>query len=292
MKFIKMHGCGNSYVYVDGRGKGYSNEFLGRLSEWVSDKSKGIGSDGLIVIDDSDLSDGRMRMFNADGSEGAMCGNGIRCVAKFIFEQNGIHKKEMRIETKSGIKKLSLSGNSDQKSFTVDQVTVEMGAPEFAPEKIPVITGEKNFVKKPLSVEMPEGTSEYEATCVSMGNPHCVIFTEGIDDMDLEKVGPAFEHHPLFPDRINTEFAEIIDRRHVRMRVWERGSGETMACGTGACAVVAAGVKTGRLDPGQSVEVRLRGGNLFVTYDIEEDQIYMAGEAVQICEGTFCFEGE
>jgi len=280
MNFVKLHGCGNPYIYMDVRGKNYENAFLQALSIKVSDKSKGIGADGLIVLDDAQTegTDGRMRMFNADGSEGAMCGNGIRCLAKFMYEHAGIEKEHMVIETKSGLREVDLIHEGDE----ITKATVYMGHPEFEAANVPVISEHPVFMDGELPVELESGV-KYCGTCMSMGNPHCVIFTEDIDALELAKIGPKFECHEMFPERVNTEFIEIVDRNNVRMRVWERGSGETMACGTGACAVVAAGVRTGRLS--NKVNVMMRGGTLEITYDVENNDIYMTGEAVQICVG-------
>lgn len=324
MKFVKMHGCGNSYIYMDVRGKNLSDEYLGALSEKVADKSKGIGSDGLIVLDDSRVADGRMRMFNADGSEGAMCGNGIRCLAKLMYERAGIRKDELAIETKSGIKTVKVK----LESGAVTGATVDMGSPDFTAAHIPVLTetgirkadrttteeetdlsilldeavsaeeesglirgaqseaapSKDEFINQTILIKNGDGDIEdFTVTCVSMGNPHAVTFVDAIARDDFAIIGPEFENNAIFPDRINTEFVKKIDRGHVKMRVWERGSGETMACGTGACATVAAGVKTGRLDT--RVEVEMTGGTLSLFYDTEVNHIYMTGEAVEICEG-------
>lgn len=274
MKFIKMHGTGNDYVYVD-----LFEETLENPSETavkISDRHFGIGSDGLICIAPSDVADCRMIMYNADGSEGAMCGNGIRCVAKYIYEQ-GIAKREtLSIETKSGVKKLELT----VRDGVVTGVVVNMGQAILEPTRIPVRGEGEDFIGRTLTV----GDKEYTVTCVSMGNPHCVIFTKGIDDIELEKIGPLFEHHECFPDQINTEFVEVIDRRTIKMRVWERGSGETISCGTGTCASTVAAVLNGYCDRGEEIEVRVRGGVLYDTY-LENGEVLMKGPATEVFRG-------
>lgn len=274
MRFIKMHGTGNDYVYVD-----LFEETLENPSETavkISDRHFGIGSDGLICIAPSDVADCRMIMYNADGSEGAMCGNGIRCVAKYVYEQ-GIAKREtLSIETKSGVKKLELT----VRDGVVTGVVVNMGQAILEPTRIPVRGEGEDFIGRTLTV----GDKEYTVTCVSMGNPHCVIFTKGIDDIELEKIGPLFEHHECFPDQINTEFVEVIDRRTIKMRVWERGSGETISCGTGTCASTVAAVLNGYCDRGEEIEVRVRGGVLYDTY-LENGEVLMKGPATEVFRG-------
>ena len=262
MKFTKMQGTGNDYVYV--------NCFEEEVKEpektavMVSDRHFGIGSDGLILICPSDLADCRMRMFNEDGSEGTMCGNGIRCVGKYVYEHGIVRKKEMLVETKGGIKRLELTSDGD----TVTCVKVDMGVPELTselPEKITVCD------------------NEYEFIGISVGNPHAVYFVEDTETLDLEKNGPFFEKHSRFPDRVNSEFIQIIDRTHIRMRVWERGSGETWACGTGATASVAACVLMGYTEP--VVEVALKGGTLRIEWDKTSNHVYMTGPAVEVFNG-------
>lgn len=246
MKFTKMHGTGNDYVYVN-----LFEEDPGDLPEIavkISDRHFGIGSDGLIGIAPSDKADCRMIMFNADGSEGAMCGNGIRCVGKYVYEHGIAVKETLTVETKSGIKKLDLTVQDGR----VVYVKVNMGQAILNPAQIPVNAQGDDFINKTIEV----AGKEYAVTCVSMGNPHCVVFTEGIDAMDLEKTGPLFENHELFPDRINTEFVEVIDRSTIKMRVWERGSGETISCGTGTCAATVAAVLNGYCDRGGEIEVQ------------------------------------
>ena len=275
MKFTKMQAFGNDYVYIDAIHQNITN--LPELARFVSDRHFGIGSDGLILIAPSKTADCRMIMYNADGSEGAMCGNGIRCVAKYAYEHGIVHSDEITIETKSGIKALKLTVENG----LVTYITVNMGQAVLEPAKIPVSADGDTFVARKLVVD----GKEYEATCVSMGNPHCVIFTEGIDDLDLEKIGPSFENHELFPDRINTEFVEVIDDHTIKMRVWERGSGETWACGTGTCATVAALTELGICPAGQDIHVQLRGGELVIRV-LPGRQLLMTGSAVTVYEGV------
>ena len=275
LHFTKMHGTGNDYVYVNLFTEQVDD--ASKLAVFVSDRHFGIGSDGLILIAPSKTADCRMIMYNADGSEGAMCGNGIRCVAKYAYEHGIVHSDEITIETKSGIKALKLTVENG----LVTYITVNMGQAVLEPAKIPVSADGDTFVARKLVVD----GKEYEATCVSMGNPHCVIFTEGIDDLDLEKIGPSFENHELFPDRINTEFVEVIDDHTIKMRVWERGSGETWACGTGTCATVAALTELGICPAGQDIHVQLRGGELVIRV-LPGRQLLMTGSAVTVYEGV------
>lgn len=274
LHFTKMHGTGNDYVYVNLFTETVENP--SELAIRVSHRHFGIGSDGLIMVAPSEVADCRMIMYNADGSEGAMCGNGIRCVAKYAYEHNIVHSHRITIETKSGIKSLELTVENE----IVTYVKVNMGKAILKPSEIPVIAEGEQFINQPLSVD----GKEYLATCVSMGNPHCVIFTTGIDELDLEKIGPKFENHPNFPDRINTEFVEIIDEHRIRMRVWERGSGETISCGTGTCASVVAAVLNGYCNRGEEVEVQIRGGKLYDTY-LESGEVMMKGPAISVFDG-------
>lgn len=274
LKFTKMHGTGNDYVYVD-----LFHQTLDRPSELsvtISDRHFGIGSDGLICIAPSEIADCRMIMFNADGSEGAMCGNGIRCVAKYAYEHGLATKDQMSIETKSGVKHLKLTVEDG----IVTYVEVNMGQAILKPCEIPVRAEGDDFIARTLQVD---GKS-YTATCVSMGNPHCVVFMDHIDELDLTKIGPSFEHHPWFPDQINTEFVEVIDRKTIKMRVWERGSGETVSCGTGTCAATVASVLNGYCDRGAEIEVRVRGGALYDTY-LESGEVLMKGPATEVFQG-------
>lgn len=272
--FTKMHGTGNDYVYINAFEEEIGN--AEELAVRVSDRHFGIGSDGLILVAPSETADCRMIMYNADGSEGAMCGNGIRCVAKYAYEHGIVKESHISIETKSGIKDLELTVEDG----IVTYVKVNMGKAVLKSEEIPVMAEGEDFIARPLIV----AGKDYTATCVSMGNPHCVIFTSGIDDLDLEKTGPLFENHEMFPDRINTEFVEVIDGHTIRMRVWERGSGETISCGTGTCAAVVAAVLNGYCRRGEEIEVQIRGGKLYDTY-MENGEVFMRGPAVTVFEG-------
>lgn len=269
-KFTKMHGAGNDYIYFDC----LKEEFPDPSSAAVrlSDRHKGIGGDGIVLICPSSVADARMRMFNADGSEGNMCGNAIRCVGKYLFDNGIVKKHSLDIETKSGIKHLFLY----EKDGKTDRVRVDMGAASFEPQAIPVCSSQP-IVGKRMSV----AGGEYEITCVSMGNPHCVLFLPP-DGLDLEKLGPKFENDPLFPERVNTEFVQKIGENALKMRVWERGSGETMACGTGACAAAAAACACGICERGKDILVRLRGGDLVINVS---DTVTMTGEAVTVFTG-------
>ena len=274
MKFTKMHGCGNDYIYV--------NCFTEKIEEpsviakKVSDRHFGIGSDGLILICPSETADFKMRMFNADGSEGKMCGNGIRCVAKYVYDNGMTDKEVITVETLSGIKTLQLAVSEGR----VQAVTVDMGSPVLTPSQIPVKCEGDRMINQPVSV----GGKEYYITCVSMGNPHAVVFTEEeVTALNLEKIGPLFENHEIFPDRVNTEFIHVIDEKTIDMRVWERGSGETLACGTGACASVVACVLNHKTE--DEVLVHLLGGGLEVRYDREKNTVLLTGPAEFICTG-------
>lgn len=274
MKFTKMHGIGNDYVYVNCFEETVDDPE--RVSIAVSDRHFGIGSDGLILIMPSDKADFRMRMFNADGSEGMMCGNGTRCIGKYVYDHGLTDKTEITLETKSGIKRLRLFVTDG----LVDTVEVDMGKAVLKPAEIPMNAEGDSFINKPIDV----GGKQYNITAVSMGNPHCVIFTRDIYGLELEKIGPAFENHPLFPERVNTEFCEILPDGSVKMRVWERGSGETWACGTGACAVAAAAVLCGYGEYGKEITVHLRGGDLTITYG-KDGTVLMRGPAVEVFSG-------
>ena len=275
MKFTKMHGCGNDYVYVD-----CTNEMIenpSEVSKYVSDRHFGIGSDGLILICSSETADFRMAMYNADGSEGAMCGNGIRCVAKYVYDKGLTDKKNISIETKSGIKELELTVEDGKVSL----VKVNMGAPILKAKDIPVDVDTEKCIDSDINVD----GKDYKITCVSMGNPHAVTFIdEDVKTFPIEKIGPKVENHPMFPDWVNTEFVQVLNRHEVNMRVWERGSGETLACGTGTCATVVACVLNGLTD--DEVTVHLLGGDLFIKYDRENDTVWMTGPAVIAFEGT------
>ena len=273
MKFTKMQGIGNDYVYVNCLKETVENPE--ELAIRVSDRHFGIGSDGLILIKPSEKADFRMAMYNADGSEGAMCGNGIRCVAKYVYDYGLTDKTSISVETKSGIKYLELTVEDGK----VSQVKVNMGAPELSPEKIPVVSEKDRVVAEPIEID---GKS-YAMTCVSMGNPHAVVYLEDVKNLDIEKIGPKFENHPCFPDRVNTEFVRVIDEHTVEMRVWERGSGETLACGTGACAVAVASILNGYVSG--EVTVKLLGGDLKIFWEEKENTVYMTGPAAVVFDG-------
>ncbi|MCI9538358.1 MAG: diaminopimelate epimerase [Eubacterium sp.] len=272
--FTKMHGTGNDYVYVDLFQQKLENQ--AEVAKVVSDRHFGIGADGLICIAPSETADCRMIMYNADGSEGAMCGNGIRCVAKYVYDHGIVRKDHMSVETKSGIKQLELTVEDGKAVY----VKVNMGEAVLKPSEIPVQAGGEDYIARQIEA----GGKNYTVTCVSMGNPHCVVFTEGIDGIDLEKTGPLFENHPLFPDRINTEFVEVLDDHTLKMRVWERGSGETISCGTGTCAATVAAVLNGHCPRGEEIEVRIRGGALYDTY-LENGEVLMKGPATEVFQG-------
>lgn len=277
-KFTKMHGCGNDYVYVNCFKEKIDNpEQVARL---VSDRHKGIGSDGLILIQPSKVADFKMAMYNADGSLGAMCGNGVRCIAKYVYDYGLTDKTSISLETKAGIKYLDLTVEQGK----VVMVKVNMGHPILSAREIPVKADTEQVIDAPVVA----GGHEYRMTCVSMGNPHAVIFVEDTDSLPLMKLGPLFEYHEVFPDRVNTEFVQIIDRKNVKMRVWERGSGETLACGTGTCATAVACVINGLTE--DEITVQLRGGEIIVKYDREEDIVWMTGPATVVFDGEIHLE--
>ena len=276
MKFTKMHGIGNDYVYVNCFEETVSNPSA--VAKFVSDRHFGIGSDGLILIKPSDVADCEMDMYNLDGSQGAMCGNGIRCVAKYAYDYGIVNKTNISVATKSGIKYLDLTLGDDGK---VALVKVNMGAPILTSRQIPVVSTKEQVIDEPLNVD---GTT-YHITAVSMGNPHGVVFVDSVADIDIEKIGPKFENHPMFPDRVNTEFIELVDDKTIKMRVWERGAGETLACGTGACAVAVSSILNGLVDRNQPVTVKLLGGDLNIFWDESDDQVYMTGPATTVFDG-------
>ncbi len=282
MKFTKMHGCGNDYVYVD-----CTKEVIPDIEATairVSDRHFGIGSDGLILIKSSEVADFEMDMYNADGSRGKMCGNGIRCVAKYVYDHGLTNKTEITVDTQAGIKTLQLTVCDGK----VSKVRVDMGEPILIPQEIPVkasVLGladdrREAIVAQPFTV----ANSSYDITCVSMGNPHCITFIdEEVKSFPLESIGPLFEKHELFPEGVNTEFVNIIDKEHLRMRVWERGSGETLACGTGACAVAVASYLNGFT--GRNVDIELMGGHLEIAYDEATNHVFMTGPATEVFSG-------
>lgn len=273
MKFTKMHGIGNDYVYINCFEETVENP--SELSIRISNRNFGIGSDGLILIKPSKDADCCMDMYNADGSRAEMCGNGIRCVAKYVYDHNIVKKEEIKVETLGGIKDIYLTIENGKAVMA----TVNMGQPELKPEKIPVDFSGERVVSEPLWVS----GKEYLVTCVSMGNPHAIVYVEDTDGLDLEKIGPEFENHKKFPNRINTEFVQIIDRSHLKMRVWERGSGETLACGTGACASAVATMLNGKAD--RKVDMELRGGRLTIEWNSEDNCVYLTGPAKEVYNG-------
>ena len=273
MKFTKMHGIGNDYVYVN-----CFKETVEHPSEAaikVSDRHFGIGSDGLILIKPSEVADGKMEMYNADGSQGAMCGNGIRCVAKYMYDYGITDKTSISVETKSGIKYLDLT----IKDGKVDTVKVNMGTPILKAADIPVRSEKEQVIDEPVMVD----GKEWKITCVSMGNPHAITYIDDVKNLEIEKIGPKFENHEIFSDRVNTEFVHVIDRNTVEMRVWERGSGETLACGTGACAVAVSSILNGLTE--EEVTVKLLGGDLKIFWDRTENKVYMTGSATTVFDG-------
>ena len=277
MRFTKMHGCGNDYIYVNCLEEVIENRSLAALR--LSDRHFGIGSDGMICIDSSDVADFKMDMYNADGSQGKMCGNGIRCVGKYVYDYGLTEKTCITVETLGGIKTLELSV-SDGK---VSSVRVCMGSPDFYSKNIPVLCASEKALNIPVEV----CGNIYTATCVSMGNPHAVVFVDEVDGIELEKIGPLFENHSMFPERINTEFVQVLENGDLKMRVWERGSGETLACGTGTCAALAASYVCGCTS--RAANVYVRGGVLSIEWSSEDDMIYMTGPAEIVFEGEVNF---
>ncbi|HJY84340.1 MAG TPA: diaminopimelate epimerase [Candidatus Binatia bacterium] len=273
LPFTKMHGISNDYIYV--------NAFTTKVpdpaavAQKVSDRRTGIGSDGLILICPSDTAHARMEMYNADGSRGEMCGNGIRCVGKYVYEHGLARGNPLKVDTDAGLKTLFLELTNER----VSRVTVDMGEPILEGPRIPV-AADGQIINQPLDVE---GKS-YRVTCVSMGNPHCVTFVDAVEPLELEKIGPRFEHHPFFPKRVNTEFIQVMSPTELNMRVWERGSGETWACGTGACAAAVAAALNHKA--GRRVTIHLRGGDLEIEWRAEDNHVYMTGPAEEVFEGT------
>ena len=274
MKFTKMHGLGNDYVYVNCFEEKIDNPPA--VARFVSDRHFGIGSDGLIMINPSKTADFEMEMYNADGSRGEMCGNGIRCVAKYVYDYGLTDKTQISVETLGGIKYLDLTVEDGKVSL----VKVDMGKPELEADLIPIISEREQVIDEPIEVD----GKEYHMTGVSMGNPHAVIYVDDVKGLDLEKIGSKFENHERFPKRINTEFVHCIDRQTVEMRVWERGSGETLACGTGACAVAVSSILNNLTDT--QVTVKLLGGDLQIEWDREKDRVFMTGPATVVFDGV------
>ena len=275
LRFTKMHGCGNDYVYVNCFEEEVKDPVS--LSIAISDRHFGVGGDGLVLICPSDRADAKMRMFNADGSEGKMCGNAIRCVGKYLYDHGIVRKTTVTIETLSGIKTLELF----LKDGKVDSAQVNMGPAILIPSEIPVNLPGEQAVAVPVKI----AGEEHTITCVSMGNPHCIVFGGDPYELELPKIGPLFENDPLFPERVNTEFIEVLDDHTLNMRVWERGSGETWACGTGACAAAVAAVLNGFCKKGKDISVRLRGGELTIRYT--DEAVFMTGKATEVFHGEW-----
>lgn len=275
MKFTKMQGLGNDYVYVNCFEEKIENP--SELAIQVSERHFGIGSDGLIMINPSKVADFEMEMYNADGSRGEMCGNGIRCVGKYVYDYGLTTKTSISVETLGGIKYLDLTVEDGK----VKSVKVDMGKPILEAELIPIVSENKEVIMEPIVVD----GKEYKMTGVSMGNPHTVVFMDDVDNLDIRAIGPKFENHERFPKRINTEFVKILDRNTVQMRVWERGSEETMACGTGACAVAVACILNGYTE--NTVTVKLLGGDLQIEWDREQDKVFMTGPAAVSFDGVW-----
>lgn len=276
MKFTKMHGCGNDYIYVDGKNEKINPADKPGLAKRLSDRHFGVGGDGVIFINPSEEADFEMEMYNADGSRAEMCGNGIRCVAKYVYDKGLTAKKKIRIVSAGEVKELSLAIQDKKVIF----VKVNMGAPAFLAEKIPVQSVHECVINEPILLL----GREYRMTCVSMGNPHAVLFLEDLEGLAIETLGYALENHDLFPNRTNAEFVKVMDKSTIEMRVWERGTGETLACGTGACAAVAACIANNLTE--EQVTVKLAGGELEIFWDREQNRMFMTGPA------EFVFEGE
>ncbi|HCD81206.1 MAG TPA: diaminopimelate epimerase [Ruminococcaceae bacterium] len=279
MHFTKMHGIGNDYIYIDCfKEKVEDPAYLAKI---MSPRRTSVGSDGVILICPSDTADAKMRMFNLDGSEGKMCGNGIRCLGKYIYDNGIARKKTLTVETLSGIKTLYVT----EENGKAVSLTVDMGEPILTPRLIPVKFSGDKMINEPVNIS---GT-EYRITAVSMGNPHAVVFCDDIKGLNLEKTGPLFESNPIFPEQVNTEFIRVKDSKNLEMRVWERGSGETFACGTGACAAAAAAVLNGYCKRTEEIAVHLKCGVLTIKY-AEDGHIYMRGAAEKVYEGVYCYE--
>jgi len=278
VNFTKMHGCGNDYIYINCFDQKIDNPSM--LAIEMSERHFSVGSDGIVLIERSKTCDAKMRMFNADGSEGKMCGNAIRCIGKYLYDNQIVFKKEITIETLSGVKKLELFVDNGK----VQKVSVNMGRASFKPEDIPTTLDHEMINEECIVKKTP-----YNMTAVSMGNPHAVIYQDHISSIDLVKCGPYFENNSIFPERVNTEFVKVIDKNHLKMRVWERGSGETYACGTGACAVVASSVRNGIVPKNETIYVELLGGILEIVCD-DNYEITMTGPAKKVFDGVYDYE--
>lgn len=275
LSFTKMHGCGNDYIYFNAFTQSIDNPEA--LSIRLSQRRKSIGGDGIILVCPSDRADAKMRIFNQDGSEAKMCGNGVRCVAKFVVDQGLVpgDRETVAIDTLSGVKQIRLLRENGQ----VVGATVDMAQAILTPKEIPVLLDGDRVIGRPVEI----GEKTWDITCVSMGNPHCVVFVKDVDSLNLEELGPCFEKNPIFPEQVNTEFIRVLDPHTLQMRVWERGSGETWACGTGACAAAVAAVENGYCPKNEDITVHLVGGDLVIRYT--EETVYMTGEAVTAFEG-------
>jgi len=287
LKFTKMQGCGNDYIYIDCLSS--EIEMSEALIIKLCDRNFGIGGDGVVLILPSQIADAKMSMFNLDGSEGRMCGNAIRCVAKYLYDNKYVQSAHMRIETLSGVKTLEILSHLETKATqhalvgNASYVKVDMGKAILSPADIPVnLHSDTNdaIVARPVEI----GGKAYHITCISMGNPHAVIFCDNVEKFAVSEIGPLFENSELFPDRVNTEFTQVVGRTHLKMRVWERGSGETLACGTGACAAVVAAVLNGYCDKGEDIKVSLKGGELSINYS--DNAVTMSGDCVKVFSGV------
>lgn len=275
MKFTKMHGCGNDYIYVNGFQETINIEDKPKIVTYLSDRHFGIGGDGVIFINPSKEADFEMEMYNADGTRAEMCGNGIRCVAKYVYDYGLTEQTDISIVSFGKIKYLTLTIEQGK----VSKVRVNMGAPELIAKEVPVISEHQMVIDEEIVVK----DQTYHMTCVSMGNPHAVVFMDDVAQLDIEAIGPFFENHERFPRRTNTEFVRVIDRKHVEMRVWERGTGETLACGTGCCATVVACVLNGLTDC--DVTVKVLGGSIDISWDRERNLVFMTGPAATVFDG-------
>ena len=277
MKFTKMQGAGNDYVYINGFSEKMSQEDKPDWVRKISDRHFGIGSDGAIFINPSDVADFEMEMYNADGTRSEMCGNGMRCVGKFVYDKGLIDKTQFTVVSAGKIKYLDLTVENGKAT----QIKVNMGEPILEAKQVPVVSDNEEVIDEPIYISEVDAT--YNMTCVSMGNPHAVVFMDDVDNLAIEKIGPYFENHVRFPNRTNTEFVKVLDRNNVQMRVWERGTGETLACGTGCCATAVACILNGHTE--EEVTVHVLGGKIKIFWDRESNLIYMTGPAETVFEG-------